>query len=324
MLLVHVTVAYNSPGELETLLKKLEFQDEEIHHIICIDNSSADYQKMNEAVCYKYDSHPGFQIEYFPLSKNFGSATGFAVGMQLARDVGADYVWLHDQDGFPYPTCLQIVKGYFNADNFIISPQIRDENDTYLYSFHGTYDQHFNFYPIELNKKCLSADVAGTAGLIIKADLIDRIGVYDYVNFFIGFEDFDYCLRAGRAGFKVCVIREALYHHPNKWGKHSKYNIKNPPRSFEIIKPHDMKVYKARQFINYYIIHYRHKFMLVFLYSLIRALIKKTLLRPISLIPTLRQYFIALAARHRSGKIVKIKIDDYLNTPASNSRIMRF
>lgn len=318
MLLVHVTVAYNSPGELETLLKKLDFQDEEIHHIFCIDNSSTDYKKLNKAVCDKYDAHPGFKIEYFPLIKNFGSATGFAIGMQLAHDAGADYVWLHDQDGYPYPNCLKTVKGYFNADNFIISPQIRDEKDSYLYSFHGTYDQHFNFYPIELNKKLISADVAGTAGLIIKTDLIDRIGVYDYVNFFIGFEDFDYCLRAGSAGFKVCVIREALYHHPNKWGEHSKYTLKKPPQSFEIITPNDMKAYKAKQFINYYIIHYRHKFMIVFIYSFIRVLIKKTLLKPISLIPTLRQYFIALDARFRSGKIVKINIDDFLSTYAGN------
>ncbi len=324
MLLIHVTVAYNSPEDLDILFSKLELQDEENHNIICIDNSSADYKKLNEAICHRYNSRLCFQIEYLPLKKNYGSSAGYAIGMQLAHDAGADYVWLHDQDGFPYPNCLQIVREYFNQDNYIISPQIRDENDDYMYSFHGVYDERFNFCPVELNKTFLKVDVAGTAGLLIKTDLINIIGVYDYVNYFVGFEDFDYCLRAIRKGFKVILIREALYYHPNKWGKYSKYTIKTPPQSFEIIKPQDMKEYKARQFINYYIIHYRHKFMIVFLYSLIRAVIKKTLLQPILLIPTLRQYFVALAARHHLGSIIKIQTDEYLDTPINKPGIRTF
>jgi GT2 family glycosyltransferase len=40
------------------------------------------------------------------------------------------------------------------------------------------------------------------AVLLIKKDVIDRIGYFDE-NFFIGYEDMDYCIRSREAGFKI-------------------------------------------------------------------------------------------------------------------------
>ena len=69
---------------------------------------------------------------------------------------------------------------------------------------------YFSIAPAD--RKAVS--IAGTAGLLIHREVIDRIGVYN-PRFFVGYEDYDYCLRAGNAGYTVTVVDEAIVHHPD-------------------------------------------------------------------------------------------------------------
>lgn len=214
MLLIHVIVAYNSPVDLQKLCHQIGLQNEEIHHLICIDNSSGKYQSSNKDILNQLGEL--FKINYFPSDENLGSAKGFSIGMQMAHEMHADWIWLHDQDGYPLQNCLEKLKRHF-CDFQLIVPQVVDENNHYLSVFNGIYDHNDNIQFINLINNVTVTDVAATAGLMINRKLIDLIGVYDYKNYFIGMEDFDYCLRAKKNGRETFVIKDAHYFHPNKW-----------------------------------------------------------------------------------------------------------
>ncbi|MBN1181854.1 MAG: glycosyltransferase [Bacteroidales bacterium] len=297
MLIIHVTVAYNCPEELELLLESIGVQEEEEHHIICVDNSNISSKAENRLLCQSFNTKQNYHIEYFPLSKNYGSATGFAIGMTIGYKEAADYIWLHDQDGHPLPNCLHEMQRYLAMGTSILSPKILDQNDEYLSPFHGNYDRYMNKFPVTFNGEFTWAEVAGTAGLLIKRDIIDKIGVYDYHDYFTGNEDFDYCLRSMRLGNKVCVVKDAQYYHPNKQENNARFT---PIRNYFGEINASCNTYEAYQDLFYYIKFYRHNFLFTYFYSIVRVLIKKIILRPIYLRPTLKCYFHGFRSRYLS------------------------
>lgn len=297
MFLVHVTVAYNSTEELEKLFINIGIQNEKTHYIICVDNSDALYKEKNKAICMKFNLTKNYVVEYYPLKRNYGSSLGFAVAMTLGYNAGADYIWLHDQDGYPLPGCLKNIRKYLTDGLGIISPRVLDEKHNHLVVFHGNYNKYWSLTPAVFNKEFAWAEVAGTAGLFIKRELIDRIGVYDYIHYFVGNEDFDYCLRAGSHGFKVCIVKDALYYHPNKWGDFSLVKKKNFFNYFGEITSSKI-IDKSFSNINYYIIHCKYHFLISFLFSILKIIAKKICFRRIAIFATLKCYSSALIKRY--------------------------
>ena len=49
------------------------------------------------------------------------------------------------------------------------------------------------------------------------------VGTYDKKNYFVGFEDWDYCYRAKEATIPRVLIKNAIYYHPDM---HKKYRQK--------------------------------------------------------------------------------------------------
>jgi len=307
MKIIHVTVAYNSPNDLENLFINIDLQDEETHHIICVDNSNSNYKKTNEAICRKLNLNQNFNVDYYPLKQNYGSSKGFAIGMTLGYNAGADFVWFHDQDGFPLPGCLHNIKKYLNTGLEILGPMVYYENNEYLHVFHGNYDKYLNLMPVTFNNEIASAEVAGTAGLFIGKKVFDNIGTYDYKHYFIGNEDFDYCLRARIFGFKIGIVKDALYFHPNKWGNINSQNKKNHVRYFGGISSTEM-INRDAAYIHYHIKYCRQNFLLSLLYSFLIVLVYKLYSKNINLLATYKCYIHALANRYSVGNS-KINID---------------
>ena len=307
MKIVHVTVAYNSPQDLDKLFLNIGLQDEETHYIICADNSEIDFKKTNEAICRKFSLNQNYIVDYYPLKQNYGSSKGFAIAMTLGFNTGADFVWLHDQDGFPLPGCLSNINKNLNAGLEILGPKVLDENNNYLHVFTGNYNKYWNLMPVTFNKEVALAEVAGTAGLCISRNTYDKIGTFDYKHYFIGNEDFDYCLRAGNFGLKIGIVKDALYFHPNKWGDINLPMKRNLIRYFGNISSDNIP---NRSFsnINYLIIHCGYNFLISFFYSILRVFVHKICFKKIDLISTYKCYISAVMNRFYN-KNEKISID---------------
>jgi GT2 family glycosyltransferase len=300
MRLAHIIVAYNSPEEIERLIIEIGKQAEANHLIILVDNSEWSFCRTNKNLCEKYNGIDNYSIEYYPLSENFGSAKGFAIGMTLGFQKGADYVWLHDQDGYPYDTCLNILKTYFNSDFDLIGPRIFYENGKSLHVFNGIYDNRtMQLKPIIFDNEIEDADVAGTAGLCISRRVFDKIGTYDFIHYFIGNEDFDYCLKAKKNGFKLGIVKEAKYFHPNKWGNIDLLK-KSPNRPFQYFgELYCNNRAKSRDFsgINFIIKHLGSNFFLSLVYSTITLIFHKIRISEIKLFLTITCYLLAMSNR---------------------------
>jgi GT2 family glycosyltransferase/SAM-dependent methyltransferase len=97
-------------------------------------------------------------------------------------------------------------------------------------------------YYTELSNTIETQAVVGFC-MLVKRDVFDQIGLFDE-QFINGYEESDFCLRAGDAGFKIVVARDTFIHHEGSqtfivtdidyWGlieeNHQKFVAKWPGR----------------------------------------------------------------------------------------------
>ncbi|MBN6743142.1 glycosyltransferase, partial [Acidithiobacillus sp. MC6.1] len=101
---VLVTVTY---GSREALLRQVL---DAVHHLdiakVIVVNNGATWPVKTELG----KTYLGF-VDVVEMGGNTGSAKGFATGMQRAFDLGADYIWLLDDDNCPQLDALSVLQG---------------------------------------------------------------------------------------------------------------------------------------------------------------------------------------------------------------------
>src|SRR5689334_25399131 len=89
-----VLVTHRRPDELTKSLDALTTQSRVLDHLIVVDND--DDERVRDLVA----GQP-VPTTYLGSRRNLGGAGGFALGMLHALALGADWVWLADDDGRP-------------------------------------------------------------------------------------------------------------------------------------------------------------------------------------------------------------------------------
>lgn len=107
---VALVVSFNRQELLQKSLDALSAQTRTPDVVLVLDNASTD-DSVKVA-----SAHP-VQATVLGLAKNTGGAGGFCAGLAYGiEDLGADYVWLMDDDTIPNPTALEemlaVVSGY--------------------------------------------------------------------------------------------------------------------------------------------------------------------------------------------------------------------
>ncbi|MEN6475446.1 MAG: glycosyltransferase [Syntrophaceae bacterium] len=203
-----IVVAFNDSEGLKQCIVALNEQSPAVEKIVIIDNNASYCVKdiVDSVVCSKQSS-----VSVIATSRNLGSAGGFSLGMEQAFAHGAEWIWLHDEDDYPEKDCLG--KLLCRSNGMIRVPQIIDpKTGNILHYFKRIQGRLGHFHPAPPYR--VDVDVAGTAGLFINREAIARIGVYD-PDFFVGYEDYEYCLRAKAAGLPIHVVTEAVVFHPD-------------------------------------------------------------------------------------------------------------
>lgn len=90
-----VVVTHRRPDELAKSLDVLSTQSRLPDHLIVVDNDHDD--RVRDLVA----GQP-VRTTYLPSRRNLGGAGGFALGILHALALGADWVWLADDDGHPH------------------------------------------------------------------------------------------------------------------------------------------------------------------------------------------------------------------------------
>ena len=93
-LVVCVVVTHQRPESLRRCLRAVAGQSRPPDHVVVVDNGQDAAARRALAEC-------GLPHTYLPSRTNLGGAGGFALGILTARSLGADWVWLADDDGRP-------------------------------------------------------------------------------------------------------------------------------------------------------------------------------------------------------------------------------
>jgi rhamnopyranosyl-N-acetylglucosaminyl-diphospho-decaprenol beta-1,3/1,4-galactofuranosyltransferase len=206
---VAVVVTRHRRELLADSLKMLAAQTRQPDHIIVVDNGADDPAEDVVAAC-------AAPTTYLLSHRNLGGAGGFALGMLQALAMGAEWVWLADDDGRPadetvLATLLEEARRRGLAE---ISPVVTNINTPEKLAFPLRRGLTWKRSTGELGSDFLPGIASLFNGALFRASTLDVVGVPDYRLFFRG-DEVEVHRRLGRSGLPFGTTLKAAYLHPD-------------------------------------------------------------------------------------------------------------
>lgn len=211
--IVSVVVTHRRREQLAQSLKVLSAQTRPLDHLVVVDN--ADEAAVRELV----ESCP-LPTSYLGSKHNLGGAGGFALGMLYALSLGADRVWLADDDGRPegpdvLATLLDCAQRHGLAE---VSPVVCDIDDPDRLAFPLRRGVAWRRHRSELGDVETDDLLPGIAslfnGALFTAAAIDAVGVPD-LRLFVRGDEVEVHRRLVRSGLPFGTCLRTAYLHPN-------------------------------------------------------------------------------------------------------------
>lgn len=209
-----VTVTYNSASVLPAFLASLSAQKADGWALIAIDNASSDDSAAQLA------AWPGPLHALVRNEENAGFARGSNQGIRMALEAGFASVLLINNDTEFDADFLQrlLTSPHRNAAPILV-PVVRDASgDGYWYAggrfrMRGGLEVVMDKAPPDAGSEAWPAAFAPACCKLVDAEVFRRIGLFDE-QFFVYWEDADFCLRCRDAGIPIIVVRDPeLTHH---------------------------------------------------------------------------------------------------------------
>ncbi len=207
-----VVVTHRRVAELVLSLKAVTGQTRSPDHLIVVDNG--DDERVRELVVSQ--SVPS---TYVGSRRNLGGAGGFALGVLTALSLGADWVWLADDDGRPADpevlgTLLNCATEHSLAE---VSPMVCDLADPTRLAFPLRRGLAWRRWVDELRTDGSGDLLAGIAslfnGALFRASTLEAVGVPD-IRLFIRGDEVEVHRRLVRSGLPFGTCLDAVYLHP--------------------------------------------------------------------------------------------------------------
>ncbi|HNA49295.1 MAG TPA: glycosyltransferase family 2 protein, partial [Mycobacterium sp.] len=200
-----VVVTHRRPDELAKSLDVLSTQSRMVDHLIVVDND------FDERVRDLVAGQP-VPTTYLGSRRNLGGAGGFALGMLHALALGADWVWLADDDGRPQnasvlETLLSCAERHGLAE---VSPMVCDIDHPDRLAFplrRGlVWRRHVEELRSEGDGDLLPAIASLFNGALFRAETIAVVGVPD-IRLFVRGDEVEVHRRLVRSGlpFGTCL-----------------------------------------------------------------------------------------------------------------------
>ncbi|HET9256989.1 MAG TPA: glycosyltransferase family 2 protein [Pseudonocardiaceae bacterium] len=196
----------------ESLAKSLAVVAEQTRqpdHLVVVDNGMEEPAQDVVADC-------PIPSTYLPSLRNLGGAGGFALGILHALALGADWVWLADDDGRPadvrvLQTLLEEAK---RRDLAVISPVVVNIDDPERLAFPLRQGLSWKRHRSELGVDFLPGIASFFNGALFSAEALDVVGVPDY-RLFIRGDEVEVHRRVVRSGLRFGTTLRASYAHPD-------------------------------------------------------------------------------------------------------------
>ncbi|WP_444914142.1 glycosyltransferase [Microbulbifer sp. TRSA007] len=223
-----VIVTYNRSIELLEQLQLLQQLDypKSAYSITIVNNNSTDdtLNTINRFIQGLGSSEPRFKL--LDLSQNTGGSGGFSEGIKHALHRGAaKYIWLLDDDATPNKETLNnlVSTAENKLGSCIVGGVILDKADPSIVTEAGARIKWwkarqqllFNREKVEnLPDKPFESEYSSAACMLVPLAAAKKL--QSFANFFLHFDDVDWCLRASKAGFPTVIEPTASVIHPSK------------------------------------------------------------------------------------------------------------
>ena len=215
-----IIVNWNKKDFVDPLLTALGSLERGPDEILVVDNASSD-----GSVEMIRQRHPGVQLAC--NARNVGGSGGFNTGMRWGLERGGfDYFWLLDNDVVVHEGALSALLEVAQAD-----PAVGLAGSRIAELGHPEKTQEVGarvFWPLcTLQKQgmgdCFPAwgqgpatifdvDYAAACSLLARVAAIEKVGIWDE-GYFVFFDDIEWGVRFGRAGWKVKATSASLVEH---------------------------------------------------------------------------------------------------------------
>jgi GT2 family glycosyltransferase len=215
-------VLINWNGWRDTLpcLQSLAAQDYPALHVIVVDNASTDESLSKIAAAFP-------DVELIEAGGNLGFAGGCNVGIRRGLEMGAEWIWLLNNDTVaPADTLTKLVSAGSGGRVGIIGTVLRFLHDPAQIQAWGGgkmfpwmgYVRHFTA-PAPFGEDTFLT----FASVLIRRELLLEIGMLDE-RYFMYFDDSDFCFRARKAGWNLAIAADTAVLHKEGGSIESKKN----------------------------------------------------------------------------------------------------
>jgi GT2 family glycosyltransferase len=192
-----VMVVYRPPASVHAAIEALLPQ---VKALVVVDNgqNAALKQAMGDRVIWLQSSE-----------NNLGIAQN--LGIAKARELGAEFVLLMDDDSLPAPDMVQHLRGSWTLGVAVVAPNLQEPSGRaphYIQATGKGWFRRITFTQPLLNRLFYVA----ASGSLIPLCVIDAIGAMDE-DFGIYFIDTEFCLRARKAGYDIVAVEAAKMQH---------------------------------------------------------------------------------------------------------------
>lgn len=211
-----VTVLYNSADVLPAFLNSLEQQSTKDWLLIAVDNNSSDDSVR------MVDAWRGGPVEIIHNDTNAGFAVATNQGILLARAKGFDAVLMLNNDTeFSANFVAELADQMIDAAAPVLAPVVlyHGQPDRAWFAggrftwTRGPYQAHHIERIPPGDAAQWPTEFASGCALLVAMSVFDRIGLLDE-QYFVYWEDADFCMRCRHAGIPMIVLRHPqVLHH---------------------------------------------------------------------------------------------------------------
>lgn len=209
--IIVVLVTHNRPRLLRKALEALAIQTHPPTWIVVVDNAS---EPETRAVI----DQTAMVIDVVRSEKNLGGAGGFALGMRRALAIGAEWMWLMDDDAIAEPNALEkLVAPIIELSGRIgvLCSCVMEFGAIALQhrrSFNSLLGFERSIGQAAYRHKAVQVDTASFVGFMVSAQAVWAVGLPN-ADFFLAYDDTEYSLRLRRNGFDIWLAPDSVIVH---------------------------------------------------------------------------------------------------------------
>lgn len=229
-----IIVTYDKKEYVSNLLKSLKEVNFKNYDVIVVDNASTD-----GTADYIEEHFP--HVSVIRNSVNGGGSAGFNTGLSYAfKKYGYEYYWLLDNDVIVSKDTLEKLVEVLDKDNEIAiagsqmcqldNPRVTNEIGAFVDLRMGCLVLNRHLTRRRNNTTGIfDVDYVAGASMLVRANVAKRAGCWE--DFFIHFDDVDWCLRIKKMGYRVVGVADSVIWHlsamekPITWALY--YDVRN-------------------------------------------------------------------------------------------------